>query len=99
MRRFLCRSENSQALRREIIDDTVRQWFFRSHNRQVDIVFPGKPAQRLDIVRGDIDALGDLTNAGITGSAVDFFHPGTLGQLPHQRMFAAPAANDQDSHS
>ena len=61
-------------------------------------MFPGKAAERLDIIYRNIDTFSDFANSRIAWRTVYFFNPGTLGQLPYQRMFAAPAANNQDSH-
>ena len=50
------------------------------------------------ILSRHIDAFGNLGNTGIAGRAVELGTEGGGRNRPAQRMFAAAAAHDQDSH-
>ena len=93
-------AEGFQAGLAEAIHHTGNQRGFRTHDGQLNGIFPGKTHQSVQIhhVDGDIFHARLRGRAGIAWSHVDLFHVRGLGGFPGQGMFPAAAANDKYFH-
>ena len=62
------------------------------------MLVPGEPGKFIDVVRRDLDALGDLLDAGVARCAKDLLNLGALPDLPGKGVLPAPASYQQYFH-
>ena len=96
--RRLGRSEDLDAGRRKAVGHARHQRRVGADHDEVDFQPLGERHLARDILGADIDAFGDLGDAGIAGGAVELGAERRGRNRPAQRMFAAAAAYHQDSH-
>jgi len=98
-RRRLARPEDLEAGGLEAVDDPQGERDLGADHGQVDLLGQGKVKQRVDLVGGDVHALGQLGDAGVARRAVERLDQGRLGELPDQGVLAAAAADNQNFHN
>jgi hypothetical protein len=64
-------SEDQEAFAFEEIDDAGNQWSLGAYDGQIDRFSLGEPKQSIEILAANINALGFLGDARVTGRAVD----------------------------
>ena len=92
------RPKNSETPRFEVINDSRRERIIRPDDGEIDRVLSRKICQRRQIARLDRDVLADLSRARLPRRAENPVDAGGLLQFPGERMFAAAAADDENSH-
>ncbi len=90
--------EDAQAARAEQIDNAEVERQLRPDDGQVDVLMHRQRGEPIDVAAADGDPSCDSADAGVAGSADDFRHAGFGRQLPGERVLAAAAAHDEDSH-
>ena len=95
---LLRRPEHLDAGRREGVRHAGDQRRVGPDHHEVDLLALGERHLARDILGADLDAFGDLGDAGIARRAEQLCAQGGCGNRPAQRMFAAAAAHHQDPH-
>src|SRR3989454_586611 len=92
------RAEGAEAGGGEAVDQAQGQRQLGADDGEIDVALPGEAQEPLHVVGGDRHALRLLGDAGVAGRAVERADAGALPELPHERVLAPAAADDEDTH-
>jgi hypothetical protein len=91
-------ANDTEAATGEFINDAQHQGQFGPDHGQVRAKPLGQGGQSSHIVEPPFEAFGVLRDPPVARHTPNFFYVLTLPEFPHQGMFAAAAAQDQDAH-
>ncbi len=94
----LARAENPEFGIAESIDQARNQRGFRTHDGELNLVLLGKLDQPRDVGGRNVDVFGFQCGTGIARRHENPIGAGALSELPSQRVFAAPFADNQYVH-
>jgi hypothetical protein len=92
------RAEDLDAGLGEAVSEPRHQWSLGAYDNEIDLLPLRQCHLACDVLCPDLDAVGDLGDAGIAGGAEKLCAQGGGGYGPAERMLAAAAAHHQDSH-
>src|SRR5882724_10617837 len=92
------RAEGAEAGGGEAVDEAQGQRQLGADDGEIDVALLGEVQQPLHVVGGDRHALRVLGDAGVAGRTVERADAGALPELPHERVLAPAAADDEHAH-
>src|SRR6267378_417571 len=92
-------SEHREALVAQAVGETGDQRHLRPHDDEVGALALGEPHDAVVVVDAHRHARRVPRHAGIARRRHQTRQPGTLGELPAERVLAAAAADDENVHS
>ena len=98
LRRGLAGAEGLEARGFEIVGDARAQRRLGPDHDEIDLFALGERQMPGHVLGRDVDAFGDLGDAGIAGGTEQLRAQGRGRNRPAKGVFAATAADDEDSH-
>jgi hypothetical protein len=94
----LGRSKDREGGGAKTVDDACGQRAFRPDDRYIGTLGFGQLEERPDVVSTDLHAPADLGNARVSRRRDQLERLVVTGELPGERVLAAPAADEEDLH-